>query len=126
MPFSDQRPTVYTTGIGRMPVCRRCHLPQTDCRCTEAAAPHVAAAAPRDGFVRIARDRKARAGKTMTLISNIPGDDAALSEMTQKLKKLCGSGGTYKDREIQIQGDHRDKIEGWLVQQGYKTKRVGG
>lgn len=126
MPHSDQRPTVYTTGIGRIPVCRRCHLPQPDCRCQADAASRAAPAAPRDGFVRIARDRKGRAGKTMTVISNIPGDDAALGEMTQKLKKLCGSGGTCKDEEILIQGDHLSKIEGWLAQQGYRVKRVGG
>lgn len=116
MPSSDQRPTVYTTGIGRIPIERR----------QQSAAQRSAAAGPRDGFVRISRDRKGRAGKTMTLISNLPGDDAALGEITQKLKKLCGSGGTSKDQEILIQGDHRDRIEAWLIQQGYKVKRVGG
>ena len=124
MSFSDQRPAVYTTGIGRIPICKRCHLPQTECRCREAAA-HTATQAPRDGFVRISRDRKGRQGKTMTLVSNLP-DDATLAETTQHLKKLCGSGGTCKERTIAIQGDHRDKIEAWLIQQGYKVKRVGG
>lgn len=126
MPFSDQRPVVYSTGIGRIPICRRCHLPQTECRCQKPAAARAAASAPRDGFVRLACDRKGRRGKTMTLISNVPGDPAILAEMTHQLKKLCGSGGTCKDLTIAIQGDHRDKIEVWLIQQGYKVKRVGG
>jgi translation initiation factor 1 len=125
MPFSDQRPAVYTTGIGRIPICKRCHLPQTECRCRETATEMVTQA-PRDGFVRISRDRKGRRGKTMTLVSNLPDDDSILAEVTQHLKKLCGSGGTCKEQTIAIQGDHRDKIEAWLIQQGYKVKRVGG
>lgn len=62
----------------------------------------------------------------MTLISNIPGDATDLAEMTQQLKKLCGSGGTCKDGVIGIQGDHLEKLESWLIQCGFKTKRVGG
>jgi len=62
----------------------------------------------------------------MTVLSNIPGNDDDLAELAQKLRKLCGSGGTCKDLTIFIQGDHRDKVEVWLLQQGYKVKRVGG
>lgn len=123
MPSTDQRPTVYTTGIGRIPLCKHCRLPQTQCRCQEIRAP---VNAPRDGFVRIARDRKGRAGKTMTIIQGVTEDAVALADVTHKLKRLCGAGGAVKDLEIQIQGDHRDKIEAWLAQQGYKVKRVGG
>ncbi|MGH2514486.1 MAG: translation initiation factor [Ktedonobacterales bacterium] len=126
MPSSDKRITVYQTGIGRIPVCRRCSLPQTECRCRAEATAQAAAGAPRDGFVRLARDRKNRGGKTMTIVSNIPEDAAALAEMTQQLKKLCGGGGTCKDGVILVQGDHRDRIEAWLVQRGYKVKRAGG
>jgi len=120
---ADDRRIVYQTGIGRIPICSRCGQPKTNCRCSEEAA---ASSVPRDGFVRIARDKKGRGGKTMTVITGVPLAEAELAALGQDLKKLCGSGGTVKDGEIQIQGDHRDKVEAKLKSLGYKIKRVGG
>lgn len=81
---------------------------------------------PSDGYIRIARDRKGRGGKTMTTVTGVPGDDAALTALAQRFKRLCGSGGTAKDGIIEIQGDHRDRLEAELKTLGYKVKRVGG
>jgi translation initiation factor 1 len=83
-------------------------------------------AAPRDGFVRLALDRKQRRGKAVTVISGVPGDLAELTALAQQLRKLCGAGGALKEGNIELQGDHRDKVEARLVALGYKIKRVGG
>jgi translation initiation factor 1 len=72
------------------------------------------------------RDRKQRGGKTVTVINGIQGDDAAITALAQQLKKLCGSGGTVKDSNIEIQGDHCDKVMTKLTALGYKVKRAGG
>jgi translation initiation factor 1 len=72
------------------------------------------------------RDRKQRGGKTVTVITGVPGNDDALTTLAQQLKKLCGSGGTVKDGNIEIQGDHCDKVQEKLTQLGYKVKRAGG
>jgi translation initiation factor 1 len=72
------------------------------------------------------RDRKGRAGKTVTVITGVTGSEAKLTALAQQLKKLCGSGGTVKDGNIEIQGDHCDKVTAKLIGMGYKVKRAGG
>ncbi len=42
------------------------------------------------------------------------------------LKQRCGTGGTGKDRRIEIQGDQRERIVAELEKLDYKVKRVGG
>ena len=79
-----------------------------------------------DGIVRVMRDRKQRGGKTVTVITGVPVGDEALTALAQQLKKLCGSGGTVKDGTIEIQGDHRDKVQARLTEMGYKVKLAGG
>jgi translation initiation factor 1 len=46
--------------------------------------------------------------------------------LAQQLRKLCGAGGSLKDGNIELQGDHRDKVGARLVALGYKIKRIGG
>lgn len=81
---------------------------------------------PRDGVVRVARDRKGRGGKTVTVVSGLPGSTEALAEAAARLKKLCSSGGTVKDGVIEIQGDHREQVAGALRALGHTVKLVGG
>ena len=126
MAVTDDRQVVYTSGIGRIPICKRCKQPQSLCRCASTRASGAREATPQDGYVRIARDRKGRGGKTMTVITGLPGDDDTLVALAQRLKRLCGSGGTAKGGVVEIQGDHRDRIEAELRSMGYKVKRVGG
>ena len=67
-------------------------------------------------------DRKQRKGKTVTLISGFVGDTNSIKELEKKLKTLCGSGGSYRDSEILIQGDFKQKIVDYLSKNGYKVK----
>lgn len=50
-------------------------------------------------------------GKNVTVIRNISGEAEAL---LTRLKKLCGAGGTLREGVIEIQGDHRDRVEAFL------------
>jgi translation initiation factor 1 len=70
-------------------------------------------------------DKKARAGKQVTLVTGFVGTDTDLQVLGKKLKNLCGSGGSAKDTEILVQGDHRQKILDYLQKEGYITKKIG-
>ncbi|WP_018623073.1 translation initiation factor [Spirosoma luteum] len=64
--------------------------------------------------------------KVVTAIREFVGTNADLTELAKQLKTVCGAGGSGKDGEILIQGDHRDKVLTWLVGKGYKAKKAGG
>ncbi len=124
---NDDRPVVYDTAQGR--VCPNCHKPVKACSCRpQRSGPQAQQRpAPRsDGIVRVSRDRRNRRGKTVTVITGVPGSPAAVEELAGTLKRLCGSGGTSKDGIIEIQGDHRDLVLSKLTEMGYKAKLAGG
>ena len=49
-----------------------------------------------------------------------------VEELAKTLKKSLAAGGTVRDREIEIQGDHRDKVLAFLKKKGYQAVPVGG
>jgi translation initiation factor 1 len=81
---------------------------------------------PRDGVVRLLRDRRGRGGKTVTLVAGVSAPPATLSALASDLKRLCGTGGTLRGDVIEIQGDVRERIKGELERRGYTVKLAGG
>lgn len=73
--------------------------------------------------IRVGIDKKRRAGKTVTVASGFQHTAESLAKLAQTLKKRCGSGGTAKDAEIEIQGDHVATVAAELEKLGYKVKR---
>ena len=77
---------------------------------------------PSKQTIRVAIDRKRRAGKTVTVASGFEHTAESLAKLATTLKKRCGSGGTAKDHEIEIQGDHLAAVRAELVRLGYRVK----
>lgn len=110
---------VYSTEKGSM--CPKCGKPFDKCRCKTKPAESSG-----DGIVRIRRETKGRKGKGVTLISGTGLEPGALKQLARRLKTRCGSGGTVKNNEIEIQGDHRELLEAELKKEGFIVKRSGG
>ena len=112
---------VYSTDTGRTcPVCRR---PIASCSCT---AKRARTAPPGDGIARIRREVGGRSGRTVTVVSGLSLDDAALVALAKRLKAACGTGGTVKNGVLEFQGDHRDELSVLLAKEGVRTKLAGG
>lgn len=82
--------------------------------------------APEEQDLRIWLDKKHRGGKMASVLKGFVGSEEDLKELAKVLKTKCGVGGSAKDGEIIIQGDHRDKILTILNDLGYKAKKAGG
>ncbi|GER59448.1 translation initiation factor [Patiriisocius marinus] len=67
-----------------------------------------------------------RKGKPITIIEGYTGADSDFKQLAKEIKKLLSVGGSFKNEQIIIQGDYRDKIMNFLQDKGFKTKRVGG
>ncbi len=75
---------------------------------------------------RIRRERKGRGGKTVTIVGGLQHDPQTLATLLRSLKQVCGAGGALKDGELEIQGDHRERVTTALKALGYGVKQVGG
>jgi translation initiation factor 1 len=99
--------------------CQRCG--SFPCRC-----PKTRSLPPQQQSPRVFRDRKGRGGKVVTVIRDLQLSAEDLTELGKQLKKKCGAGGTVKEGNIEIQGDHREQVAAELTRLGYKAKLAGG
>jgi translation initiation factor 1 len=119
MKKDDKSVTVYSSESGR--ICPGCGQPAGKCSCIKQTA------LPKgDGTVRVSRSTKGRGGKCVSLITGLQLGTDELNKLAKHLKQKCGSGGTVKEGEIEIQGDHREQIVKELIILGYKAKLAGG
>lgn len=67
-----------------------------------------------------------RKGKPITIIEGYNGATSDFKQLAKELKQLLSVGGSFKNEQIIIQGDYRDRIMSFLKDKGFKVKRVGG
>ena len=96
---------------------------------TDAAPVRASTAAAKPaagGAVKIWLEKKGRNGTPVSIIRGLPDDREALAALATRLKRACGCGGSAKDGEIIIQGDHRERIAALLEGDGHRVKLAGG
>ena len=69
--------------------------------------------------LRLNMERTGRGGKTVTLVKGFVGSDEDINTLCKLLKQKCGVGGSVKDGEIIIQGDHRQRLVEILKKEGF-------
>ena len=81
---------------------------------------------PAEQKLTVVLDKKHRGGKVVTLVDGFAMNENEIDEISRQLKTFCGSGGSAKDFEIIIQGDHRQKILQWLIKKGFTKAKISG
>lgn len=74
--------------------------------------------------LRVKLDKRHRNGKAVTLVTGFVGTATDLKALAKVLKSGCGVGGTDKDGEILVQGDHREKVLSILLKAGYRARII--
>jgi translation initiation factor 1 len=108
--------TVYSTGAGR--ICPRCGWPEGNCQCSRKAEDPI----PTRIVAKLRMEKKGRGGKTVTVIDGLPHNAAFLKELSQELKRACGTGGTVIDGGIELHGDLRERVREVLAQKKFTVK----
>ena len=79
------------------------------------------------GRVDILRQTAGRGGKTVTVVRGFVGIGLPEKEQLAKaMQKACGTGGTVKEGEIEIQGDQRAEVARILTEAGFRPVFAGG
>ena len=110
---------VYTTDPHD---CPRCH--RSPCKCP--AAKPAASAPLSKQTAKIRLEKGGRRGKTVTVVFNLALTSDQLRDMLRDVQKACGTGGTVRPDGLEIQGDHRDRLEAHFKSLGMTVTRAGG
>jgi translation initiation factor 1 len=76
--------------------------------------------------LKIRLETNGRGGKSVSVLFNFPENPDYWKDIAKKLKNHCGTGGTYKEEHIELQGDHREKMKIFLEKLGFSVKFAGG
>jgi translation initiation factor 1 len=60
--------------------------------------------------------------RIVTLVQNLPGTPEEAAALARELKSRLATGGSLKERTLELQGDHKARVEAWLK----ARRRTGG
>ncbi len=94
--------------------CPKCGMPQDLCVCGDIAKD--------DQKITVKIDSRSFS-KEVTVVDGL-GDEVNLSDLASKLKSKLACGGTAKNGTIELQGDHRRRIEDVLEKEGFSRENI--
>jgi translation initiation factor 1 len=110
------------TPLERPVTCDRCEKPLAECACPRDRSGKVLLTKDQPARVR----REKRSGKTVTVIAGLDPRASDLPGLLRQFKTSLATGGTVAGGEIEVQGDHRDRVVALLKGLGYPAKPAGG
>lgn len=96
-------------------ICKVCGLPKDLCACDTIA---------REKEQIVIKIEKKRYGKQVTVIHGIKSKKEEMERVSRELKKKLACGGTIKENEIELQGNHKFKIKDLLIELGYEEDQI--
>jgi translation initiation factor 1 len=118
MNTKDNVRTVYSTATqGKCPVCG---WPQRSCMCSSNHPSNEPL--PTRIVAKLRVEKKGRGGKTVTVVYDLPRNDAFLKELSARLKRECGTGGAVTETGVELQGEMRDRVRSILEKLGYTVR----
>jgi translation initiation factor 1 len=108
---------VYSTDAGR--ICAGCGWPSRDCKCSKNTGSETV---PVRVIAKLRVEKAGRAGKTVTVVYDLPRNAAFLKQLCADLKRACGTGGAVSDNTVELQGELRDRVRDLLLQRGFGVK----
>lgn len=117
MSRDNSRP-VYSTAAGRL--CPTCGWPERDCRCSSQFA--KAQAVPAKVVAKLRLEKAGRGGKTVTVVYDLPDNQAFLEDLAAELKRTCGVGGAVAGTTVELQGDQLARVRPLLAKKGWTVK----
>jgi translation initiation factor 1 len=109
---------VYSTMSGG--TCPTCGWPAIECKCSSQSTRD--APLPARIVAKLRMEKRGRGGKTVTVIYDLPQNQAFLKDLAGELKRACGAGGAVAENTVEIQGDLRDRVRALLTGKGWTVK----
>lgn len=111
------------TKWDRPPHCERCDRPESECQCPPLPAPITPSnlIPPQQQTARLATEKRKK-GKVVTVVRGLSAAGNDLPGLLSRLKTTIGAGGTIEGEELEIQGEHLERVRQFLTKLGYKVK----
>ncbi|RLI02578.1 stress response translation initiation inhibitor YciH [Candidatus Bathyarchaeota archaeon] len=96
-------------------ICEVCGLPKDLCVCGEIS---------KDQQKIKVRLEKRKWNKPVTIVEGIDTKGVDINKLAAELKAFCACGGTAKNNQIILQGDHREKAKEKLIALGFSRENI--